>query len=64
MVEVLARAMLQKEGKKAMQIGKEVVKLSLFLDVIHNTCQTFQQKTPRNNNNKILQRGRVQNQHT
>lgn len=57
--------MLQKEGKKAMQIGKETVKLSLFLDVIiHNTCQTFQQKTPRNNNNKILQSGRVQIQHT
>lgn len=63
-VEVLARAMLQKEGKKRMKIGKEV-KLCLFLDVIiHNTCQTFHQKTTRNNFIQILQRGRVQNKHT
>ena len=48
-LEVLATAIRQEEEINHIQIGKKVVKLSLFTDSVHRELQRFHQETTRNN---------------
>jgi hypothetical protein len=61
-LEFLARAIKQEEEIKGIQIGKEVVKLSLFAehDLIPKRMRKLHQKTPRHHK-QLQQRGRIQN---
>ena len=46
-LEVLATAIRQEEEINHIQIGKKVVKLSLFTDSVHRELQRFHQETTR-----------------
>jgi hypothetical protein len=59
-VEFLARSIRQEQEIKGIKIGKEEVKLSLFVDNIPKRPQKHDQKTTRNH--KLFQQSsRIQN---
>jgi DNA recombination-dependent growth factor C len=64
-LEFLTKAIRQEEEMKGMQIGKEIIKLSLFVDNIILHIQDPKNSTKKTRYHKQLQQsGSIQNQFT